>query len=409
MQSDNWTVNVDSQVQIIDGTETEMLVYRYSEGEKITGSRLELHNVSEREFEIFELAIKGFCYPENEIIGKKIFESDEAAVYTRSSKPIPDEMPVVEDFGREGAVFAGYQMCGTCPFDLVVCCHDFKKEDRDRRELRPYEVVELVKDVVCKLTPQCAFFVLEQLKKYWNHVEKKLYDSEDWAPVVDMLLYKIRKSKKAVADFHKKYPNLLCVNRTFTIAEKNKRTLARNWLSEHKGEYRLVKGSFFLLGYSTIEDECEKHGGMPFTGEEVSEAESAGFAILEAVTAGVFGEFFGKAWLEAMPTRKLIISEAISGSGMSVHHRDKKNNKNVIGLKLKNVIDDIYMNKGLFCETGYYDALCGYVYEMCHVFGGERSESFSVGLTWAMEFLLHESETVNAGAGEWERIYQKAA
>ena len=44
-----------------------------------------------------------FYYPENPLIGEKIWEGSRGAVYTRSSSPYDRGLPYTEDFGRKGA------------------------------------------------------------------------------------------------------------------------------------------------------------------------------------------------------------------------------------------------------------------------------------------------------------------
>ena len=42
-------------------------------------------------------------------------------------------LPCVYDYGRKGEVFCAYQILGINPFDLFVCLHQYKKNDRERK------------------------------------------------------------------------------------------------------------------------------------------------------------------------------------------------------------------------------------------------------------------------------------
>ena len=56
-------------------------------------------------------------------------------------------LPCVYDYGRKGEVFCAYQILGINPFDLVVCLHQYKKNDRERKTLYRSEVIDVFEDV----------------------------------------------------------------------------------------------------------------------------------------------------------------------------------------------------------------------------------------------------------------------
>ena len=46
-----------------------------------------------------------------------------------------------------------------------------------------------------------------------------------------------------------------------------------------------------------------------------------------------------------------------------------------------------------------------YVHEMCHMFGGDSSENFSLGLTLAMEILLQNTTIVESAHEKWKQQF----
>lgn len=63
-------------------------------------------------------------------------------------------LPCVYDYGRKGEVFCAYQILGINPFDLVVCLHQYKKNDRERKTLYRSEVIDVFEDVARLIDPQ---------------------------------------------------------------------------------------------------------------------------------------------------------------------------------------------------------------------------------------------------------------
>ena len=72
---------------------------------------------------------------------------------------------------------------------------------------------------------------------------------------------------------------------------------------------------------------------------------------------------------------------------------------------IKYNIEEIYLKSNIFHEDGYYDGLSTYVHELCHMFGGDSSNSFSFGLTKAMEILMINRREVEIGKACWRDMF----
>ena len=77
---------------------------------------------------------------------------------------------------------------------------------------------------------------------------------------------------------------------------------------------------------------------------------------------------------------------------------------NIKGRYIRYDVGVIYLKNSVFCKDGYYDALSTYVHEMCHMFGGDKSDAFSNGLTDAIEILLKNHNLIEQGRKNWESI-----
>lgn len=398
MSSGDWKLSVMCVEQQIDNSIVHMLAYDVQEQKKQKRSCLELSVLEESDFLLFKEVLSAFFYPENPIIGEKIWEGREGAVYTRSENAYESGLPYTAQYGRKGAVFCAYQLLGSNPFDLVVCLHNYKKEDRERNSLYSFEVVSVFKDLAYYVDSYGAMCILEKMRRYWNSRPKKHIDIDSWSPVIDSLIYKVMQSKEITQCFREKYPNLLSLTPIYSIRDKNRRGQARSWLSGQNQKYLLVKGEFQKLGYKTLEELCEKQGGF-VVNDQADYRENKGFAILESVIKELYIGFFESN--QELPERRIISNESASYHGMAKVYRKKKPMLNNRGLMIRYDIREIYLKKSIFEINGYFDALATYVHEMCHVFGGDASNAFSQGLTLAMEILLSNSKIIEEYRQQW--------
>lgn len=90
---------------------------------------------------------------------------------------------------------------------------------------------------------------------------------------------------------------------------------------------------------------------------------------------------------------------------MAVVHKRKNYITNSKGLKVRYDISKIYLKKDIFCLEGYYDGLSTYIHELCHMFGGDASVSFSQALTYAIELLMENHALVLEAKAKWAEIF----
>lgn len=71
---------------------------------------------------------------------------------------------------------------------------------------------------------------------------------------------------------------------------------------------------------------------------------------------------------------------------------------------VRNTVGEIYLKKTILKKEMFYYALSTYVHELCHMFGGDSSNTFRQALTFAMEILLANSDVVNSYKEKWEVV-----
>lgn len=402
MMSGDWMINVTEIEQYIDQTSVKMLAYNITSVKKTDVTKLVLGDFSQEDYKLFQSVIDSFFCDDNPVMGKKLWQGKEGAVFLKSKAPINENLPLTKEFGERGAVFCGYQMMGTNPFNLVICLHKYKKSDRERRSLYSFEVIHVFEEVCQYVDSKCAMIMLEKMRRYWNTYPQKKYDLHSWSNTINILIRKVSSSAESRSAFSAKYDNLLCLSKIYSMGEKNRRWQAKAWLEQQSKKYILVKENFSLIGYPFLEDECEKHDGF-VVDDNADKIQEQCFIVLEEICMDVFKDFF---LMESLPERKVISNSRAVYHGMAVSYKKRQQLFNIKGIKIRYEIEKIYLKSEIFREEGYYDGLSTYVHEMCHMFGGDSSASFSLALTFSTELLIQNQEKVLNGKQKWEEIFK---
>ena len=103
--------------------------------------------------DLLDVALLSFFYPQNPLLGERIWSGPSAAVYYRSPKPKPLGFPSTDRASGPGIIFAGFQALGSIPHPLVFCLHDHRGNDRERNNFFLMDVVSAVKRIAAQLPP----------------------------------------------------------------------------------------------------------------------------------------------------------------------------------------------------------------------------------------------------------------
>ena len=394
MQSDDWELSVITLDQSIDSQTVPMLAYETHHIPRESRSRLTLYPVKEKDFQLFQEVISSFYYYGNPLLGEKLREGEEGAVYLFSGTGYQESLPYTSDFGRKGPVFCGCQLLGSNPFGLAVCLHNYEKEDRERKSLYTFNVIRVFEKIAYYISPYGAMRVLEKMRRYWNSTPKKRIDIFSWNGAIERLIRRIAGSQEVTKAF---------LEPIFSIAARNRRGQARAWLSAQSKQYLLVQEAFSGLGYSSLEELCEQEGGFTVD-DSANSQEAEGFALLEEIVQRIYTGFF--LFDLGFPQRKIICNDMASYHGMARLYKRNKTAMNCKGIVIRYHVGEIYLKRMIFRENNFYDALATYVHEMCHAFGGDASNAFSKGLTYAMELWMERHDVVKEYREKWELLYK---
>lgn len=81
--------------------------------------------------------------------------------------------------------------------------------------------------------------------------------------------------------------------------------------------------------------------------------------------------------------------------------KDKSGKTNNHGLPIRYSVQCVFLKKTIFKPENFFDGVATYIHELCHMFGGDSSETFSRGLTAAMEIILKNTDSVQKAQKKW--------
>ena len=127
---------------------------------------------------------------------------------------------------------------------------------------------------------------------------------------------------------------------------------------------------------------------------------------LEDAAVAIFKDFF-RIEKGHMPQRRIITNLHAVYNGMASMMTNKKPEINSHGMKIKNKIMKIHLKSTLFEKDMFYSALSTYIHELCHSFGGDASQAFSLALTVAIEILMEHHDKIETYKKQWETLFKQ--
>jgi hypothetical protein len=274
--------------------------------------------------------------------------------------------------------------------------------------LYDFEVISLIEKLAPYIDAKASAIILEYFKSRWYSYPTKKYDLDSFYKIVTYLTMNMARSGDAVREFREKHTNLLVAERILKkdIIAKNRRSQALSWMRTCGKKYRLVQQNFARLGYSLLEDECEKDDGYTLT-RDADDHEAKYIKILEVCTETVFGSrFFG---YEKLPVCKIIINDDAAWRGMANCFPAKAGSSNDYGHKLRFRMNYVAVKKCILRCGKFPAAYSTYLHELCHVFGGDSSPNFSRALSDIIETQLAGIKIIEILGEKWEEIDKSAS
>jgi hypothetical protein len=398
--SSDWLIDVTTAEISIDGKKLKTLAYKLEKREPSPNTTLTIRNMHVSP-DLVNSVLLSFFYPENELFGEKIWESEEGAIFKRSDVPLPSRYVYTSTFGKSGIVFSSYQAAGSIDVPLVLCNHTFDKKDRDRKELYDFDVISLILTLVYSIDAQASFVVLEYFKRHWYSYDTRSIDLHSFYGIISTLVKNLSHSRNLTAKFKEKYPRLLVADqiKRNDIVGINRRSQALSWKHRSEIKYKLVQRHFKLLGYPLLEDECEKDGGYTVV-KTANEEQLKYIRVLEECASAVYGDFFG---FEKLPECKIIQNENAAWMGLAncFRRKEKRNNH---GHALKYTMDHIAIKQNMLQKGLFSLAFATYMHELCHVFGGDASSNYSRALSDILTIQLLKINDIAKFSSLWNAL-----
>lgn len=401
MASRDWELMVVTSTLEVDGRDLTSLAYQvWRKEKKRKETILCIYPFHQEDTDILKSVLMSFCYEKNPLFGKKIWSSPRAAVFYRSNDPKPNYYPCTFQYGGDGIVFGGYQAMGSFEYPLIFCLHGFRLNDRERNSFFRMDVIQLIGRTVEELPPEAAAEVLRMMKSRWYEYPRKKFDFHSLYPIIKTLTRIVAKSCEQKALWRQKYPGLLVATqvRKTDLQAYNRRRQALAWLRDSEKKYRLVQDGFGALGYPTLEQLCEEHGGFSVVrdphGKEIELIQ-----LIEAATSALLGDFLKN---KRLPPCKIIRSESAVWSGMTSCVALKQPECTSMGLKIRYDLPYVGLKKGLLDKGHFGNALSTYLHELAHMFGGDRSATFSRALTKILDISLTNSRLIGQFQKKWD-------
>ena len=401
--SRDWEIEVGTSHLRVDGQGLRALCYRLRRRPWSDVTRLWLEPFSTDDEAVLEAVLVTFYYPENPLLGERIWEDETTAFYHRSAKPKPSGFPATYDFRGPGIVFAGFQALGSFDLPLVVAQHDVAPRSRERESFYRMDVVDTLKAACRRLPPKAAVTVLEKLRRHWYSYPRKRYDFKTLHPVVRIVAERVAADGEARARFRAAHPDLLVARsvRRSDLPAVNQRKQALAWLRDLPAPRpRLVQDAFRGLGYPLLEQACEEAGGFVSVSEPDAR-ERPYVDLLHEVARKVFPELVPPGGL---PPTRVIRNATAAWTGITELLPAEKGTSSPGGGLIRYralyvAVDRRFLRPELFGE-----ALSTYLHELAHIFGTERSVAFAGALTALLGSAADRAEALALARHRWSRI-----
>ncbi|MDR2705652.1 MAG: hypothetical protein LBC02_07730 [Planctomycetaceae bacterium] len=400
VRSRDWFLRVTTIDTVIDGKSLKQLAYNIEEGKGHSDKTIiTIDNFKAKDIPIVDAAIQNFYYPENPLLGELIYQDFNGAIYRRSELKKPEVFPESFQCGGNGIVFLSYQVRGSFVAPIVLCSHHFKTNDRDRKIVGRGTIQDVIIDLSYEIAPEAAEFLLESLKKYWYDYPDSQEDVESWYAVVRKLILRMRHDSNITKIFCEQNPNLVVCPKPTNKFDEIRKKQALEWKKTYLSQMTLVQENFGLLGYKNIIDLCEKAGGFNVTRKPTPKEEGA-LDILKSAAMEVLHDF-----VYDFPLSLVIDNDSSVYAGTAITTPNKIKKVNSKGYKVKYQITRIEIKRNLLRGDCFMDAFATYCHELCHCFGGDASQPFSLALTDVMALMIQKSITIDKYRKQWEKYF----
>jgi hypothetical protein len=254
--SRNWLIKVIRAPEVIDGQKVDVLAYELRERDGgDADTYIKISSLKNGDKNYFDSAMTSFYYPQNPLLGEKIYENKNAAVYCRSKTPRSSYLFETRGLPGNGIIFARLQLLGSIDADLVFAFHDFTPESRDRRSLYKNDAMRAAFNAAAECDAGAALKLLNLLKNKWRAFPNNGFVFESWYPVIFKLCEIISQDKSAAVEFKRKNHNLLAKRNRHTLGKALIRPYSYSLeLAKNLPERKFVSSAFVQLGVKYLDE-----------------------------------------------------------------------------------------------------------------------------------------------------------
>jgi len=405
MASRDWELEVTATDLSVDGATLRSLGYRVRKRSFADATWLRLRPFGADDEPLLEAALLSFFYPENPLLGARIWADDRTAFYHRSARPKPERFPKTGSGPAPGIVFAARQAMGSFEIPLVVAVHDAGARNRDREDFLRMDVVETLCTAVRRLPAAAAAVVLEAMRSRWYAFPARLYDFDSVYPVVHALARRVAQDAAVRQRWRAAHPDLLVARRVrrSDVPAANRRKEALAWLRQTGRRVRLVQNGFAALGYPDLESACELEHGFA-RAREPEAAEARYLAVLEQLIRASFPRVLPE---EGLPAVRVIDNATAAWRGSSDNLPAADQARTAGGGKVRYRQSYIALGRSLLAPEQFAEALATYLHELAHVHGGDRSAAFSAALTDLIAAVAGVPEALLDARQRWQALARR--
>ena len=400
--SSNWTLDVITTDLIIDNKNISALAYEVCIDLPFNkDTTLNITNFYEDDIEMFVCTLNSFFYKENPLIGDAIFENDICGIYYRSKVDKPSDYPRTYDLSGNGIAFAAFQALGSLDLPVVISYNDYINDDRDRNFFSKIDIVNLLVNCIRQVDSKTAFLLLNMLQKYWYTYPNAKYGYNSYYTVVKNLIFRISSDFELSNEFRVLNTNLLTADKieACDFSKTRDRSFSLTWLKNNP-QYKLVQDNFSLLGYNSLEDVCSENNALPIV-RYTTEKEQKYIDILEHTAKKILGNFLP---FETFPAYKIIQNTSSSTRGYVEIIKLNKTIKTCYGFRFKLMLSTMCLKQDILKKHSFNTAFSTFIHELCHCFGGDKSEAFSYALTQALDIILKNSIIIIESNQLWDEL-----
>jgi hypothetical protein len=265
MESADWIIKPCVYTETIDGKSVKMLGYDKERRIDDGYTRLTLKNLDSKYKGAINEVKLNFFYPGNLLLGDKIVEFANGAIYERSNVLIPGKYA---DWNH-GILFCNYMARAKINLDLAILVRiDLYggNEERSRSTYTKAKTKYVIMRWAEMLDSETSYVLLVRLKKHWNDMPQRTVDLNTWYYLICQLVRNVSREKGCYDKFVSENCNLAFLERktrdSFRNAEIDN---AQNWIvSTGCDGVEMVNPIFRLLGAKPLLDEYYKRCVVSF-------------------------------------------------------------------------------------------------------------------------------------------------